>query len=403
MNIPPNAKAMYDSIAIWDRCVLNRMLRCILLQDPAMFERVHKQVGPNSSTIVRSAPLLQKKPRKRRRHAVSPCLSLSSLAVDARQVITSALFPFLDLAAHARIARTSRAMLDTAGISRPACLCIRPETWKKQISMRATTTDYDLERLSRIARPTALELRWCESISDMGIACLQSMSLTSLDLWGCGLMTDVGLSHLQHMALQRLNLHACTMLSDDGLAHLKHMPLKYLRLTGRPTFTDKGIAHLQHLSSLEELDMTDQLVTDRGLAFLKHLSLCQLDLYKCDLITDAGLAHLKDMRLRTLDLRQCFNITDNGLLHLQSMPLTTLKLSGGRITDGGLIHLKHFLLQTLDLSGCSRITDAGLLHLQHMPLQQLGLVSCVLLTRKGVLHFREKTTSAAIEIVHLLD
>jgi hypothetical protein len=336
-------RILLDAIARSDRSTLELLLHSIVM-NPDLYHAVAdaaKAVGLLRLEVEQNITSLYPA-QKRKRHKVTHGLvkhSLSVLATNATAIVSSVLFPFLGVQEHISLASTSHLMLRVGGIRPPACMCVKPETWKKQIKLDPDVTGEKLRQLCLVARPLTLIMRRC---------CM---------------ITDSDLAYLKPLALEELNLSQCTQITDAGLANLQHMPLKNLNL------------------------FSSTWITDNGLAILQHMSLTHLSLSGCKSITDAGLAHLQHMPLQELKLAYCELITDAGLANLQGMPLASLCLAGcNLITDAGVAHLQHMPLESLNLRGCALITDAGLAHLQHTPLQFLHLNFCTLITDIGVAH-----------------
>lgn len=266
--------------------------------------------------------------------AVAGDVSLMLRLLSGSSDLVSCVFNFLDLATHHSFARTSKLFMVLSGLPFPTFGKVA--TWRKHVTLRVSTTDFQLQRLCSYARLISLDLRACSNVTDGGLYNLKKLPLQHLDL-SCRNITDAGLFHLKKLPLRHLDLDNCANVTDSGLLHLKLLPLNHLSLFECRNITDRGLLHLAHLS-------------------LQHLS-----------------------------LSQCYNLTDSGLLHLQGLPLQHLELCECRnITDQGLSHLKDLPLQHLNLYCCSSVTDAGLEHLAQLPLSHLNLEECANITDRGL-------------------
>jgi hypothetical protein len=380
-------RRLLDAIARADRPILESLLDCIVT-NPELYEGVAdaaKSVGLLCPDVDQSTAFLRPC-MKRKTHQVSPVRvqpSLSVLAATAKAVVSSVLFPFLGVTEHVRLASTSRSMLSVSGIPPPACMCVKPETWKNRIKLQTDVTGEQFRRLCLVARPLALSMRWCDKIVDSDLAYLKPVALEELDL-ACSQITDAALVHLQHLPLRKLDFSHCFQIAGAGFAMLKHAPLQELNLAYCGKVTDSALVHLQHLP-LRKLNLSWTEITDHALVMLQDMPLEELCLAGCTNITTDGLYRLQPMRLTYLDLSWVASVTDAVLFHLQHMPLQFLHLEYCKsITDAGLAHLQHMPLQSLNLEYCISITDAGLAHLQDMPLQSLNLAQCVLITDGGL-------------------
>jgi hypothetical protein len=407
------------------------------LVEAAKFVQLLPTLGASSGTQTLSVS--KKKRRFDSNRATPPNKDfLTKLAVHATPVMSSTIFPFLGLAEHTRLARTSRLMLQIAGVRPPACMCIRAPTWKKEVTLKSSASDEQVRQLCSFARPITfilqncrnitdaalacmkplkqlqhLDLAYCELITnaglwnlqlmrliildmsgcilikDTGLACLQNLqlqsSLSELYLNGCVKVTDVGLAHLSGMPLKILELDGCVQITSAGLTCLADMPLQALSLCGCSLITDHGLSHLQNLGALTRLMLRKcDRITDVGIQNICQLPLKSLDLGGCFRISDVGLSYLDQLSLEQLSLSDCDQITDAGLAHLQLENLKNLYLNGCMITDATLFALQHVQLVDLDLNFCSLITDAGLVCLHDMPLTRLYLSGNELITAEGI-------------------
>ena len=116
---------------------------------------------------------------------------------------------------------------------------------------KAAITDQELAGLRALSGApafSALDLSWCEQITDAGLRQLTALGqLRDLDLSGCSQITDVGLSYLTALReLRHLDLSCCSQITDEGLGHLaalKH--LRFLTLLICEGLTDAGVAAFQ--------------------------------------------------------------------------------------------------------------------------------------------------------------
>ncbi len=113
---------------------------------------------------------------------------------------------------------------------------------------RSAVTDAELAGLRTLSGAPAfraLDLSWCEQITDAGLSNLTALNqLHDLDLSGCSQITDVGLSYLTACpGLRHLDLSCCPQITDAGLAHLAALKqLRYLTLLICEQVTDAGLA-----------------------------------------------------------------------------------------------------------------------------------------------------------------
>ncbi|HUH06647.1 MAG TPA: hypothetical protein VML96_02465 [Egibacteraceae bacterium] len=131
-------------------------------------------------------------------------------------------------------------------------------------------TDALLERISRVAHVTALDLEGSRNLTTEGLRCLARLpALRHLNLAGCG-VTDEGLAILRELpALESLVL-AWTRVTDAGAAHLGACEqLRAVDLSGTPT-GDGAIAALAGKRLLCDFRSGNQ-VTDAGLARIREL------------------------------------------------------------------------------------------------------------------------------------
>jgi serine/threonine protein kinase len=276
-----------------------------------------------------------------------------------------------------------------------------------------------IEDLRSVPGLHEISLRWCDQVSDLGLARLRGLPhLTALDLSGCQRVTEVGLEHVAVLVhLERLHLASCTQITDVGLTRLRNLAeLETVGLSGCRNVTDAGMADVGAFTQLRRLSLGRcEQVTHKGLAHLRglhrfralHLSSCPqvsvamlaevqgltrlvtLLLDSCPEVDDVGLAQLRSLeRLEVLDLGWCERITDAGLEHLRPLTcLESLHLSGCRqVTDTGLAAVSDFrFLRQLNLERCAQVTDKGLESVARLAhLQSLDLRGCHRLTDAGL-------------------
>lgn len=254
-------------------------------------------------------------------------------------------------------------------------------------------TDVSVQEVGKLKGLTALNLTYCLSITDNGLAHLKELqeSLEVLNLSDCREITNGGIMHLLALInLKSLNISRCENISDSGVKELwKLNKLQSLNLDGCK-ITDGGIDGIENAKNLEEVFLGSRQIRNGGLKHLsKLIKLQSLSLANCSEITDEGLENLKDLKqLRMLNLGGCYNITDAGIKKLEGLSdLKTLSLFGcSKITDVGLESIGKFKkLKMLSLGACHKITDVGLTHLMNLKdLESLDLRACVKITYKGL-------------------
>jgi len=285
------------------------------------------------------------------------------------------------------------------------------ELYRLQIDREAT--DEDLMRLADLAELAglrALDLSWCERVTDAALADVVKLtglrelrlsscttdaalaevaklnSLQRLDLLFCDRVTDAGLAEVTRLTgLRELNLHKCNEqftpaglaevakltglqtlilwgVTDAGLTQVAKLTgLRELVLIGyHEQVTGVGLAEVAKLNGLRKLELSG-CATDVGLAEVAKLNgLQQLTLCR---VTDAGLAEVAKLNGLQILLLNGHNqqVTEAGLAEVAKLSgLRELYLSGG-ITDGGLAEVAKLNgLQHLSLNHCKRVTDAGL-------------------------------------------
>ena len=209
------------------------------------------------------------------------------------EVLTVALFQFLGLSDHCRVAQTCHRCFILSGFAPPPKFFVNPSAWNKPVKVPSDLTSALLVKMCRFVRTPSLTM-WSSRVTDAGFFHLQELPLHTLSLQFCDI-NDIGMGNLRQLRLHTLHLHACLNITDAGWIALKNMPLQNLGIR-RCMISDVGLAHLQ------------------------QLPLQTLDLSFCKLVTDAGLVHLQQMPLQTLDLIDIENITDVGWAHLQKLP-----------------------------------------------------------------------------------
>lgn len=153
------------------------------------------------------------------------------------------------------------------------------------------------------------------SLGDDTLKLLGEMSsLVSLKLGGApSILTDVGIAALHGMSLTSLDFSECdegSGITDACLTALRGMPLQRLKLFGG--VTDVGMGHLRGLP-LTELWCFGDGITDGGLEFLREMRLTRLVCSYTNSITNAGLLFLRGMPLTKLSLLHISSITTRGL------------------------------------------------------------------------------------------
>jgi hypothetical protein len=115
----------------------------------------------------------------------------------------------------------------------------------------AAVTDQELAGLRVLAGAPAfqaLDLSWCEQITDDGLKHLTALGqVRDLDLSGCSQITDLGLSFLTALPdLHHLDLSCCSQITDLGLRHLMALEqLQSLTLLICERLTDAGVLAFQ--------------------------------------------------------------------------------------------------------------------------------------------------------------
>jgi hypothetical protein len=201
-------------------------------------------------------------------------------------------------------------------------------------------TDALLERVSRVAH------------------------ITELDLEGSKALTDDGLRHLARLPnLRRLNLSGCGRITDAGLEAFRRMPaLESISLAGTRV-TDAGIRPLGACDRLQALDLGGTATGDGpilALAGKPHFR----EFRSGHGVTDAGIARLHD-----LPVFKTWHGFDPELWLTQFVPEASFLMLRGPFTDRGLAHLAGLdglFGLNVDSSQLS-ITGAGLAPLVDLP------------------------------------
>ena len=321
-----------------------------------------------------------------------------------------------------------------------------------EIDLRGSwVTDLELTRLAAASGVRELDLSRTH-ISDVALQTIARLpELRSLNLRFCEHITEAGVAHLRNARnLERLDLRGASV-SDSGMAFLAQIPtLRWLdigitQITG-PSFeaiealerletlsiggnrvSELGLGYLQALPRLRALDLSGSQITDSGvwgvtvtdvnldviaaLTGLERLNLAASDSdYIANIgdgvprlrnrieITDLGAAKLTALtRLHALDLSRS-DVTVKGLLDLASLPaLETLRLAYASALDDDAVPawLKMKRLRSLDLTGV-RLTDGGLARLAEHP----GLESLIVLDSKvtghGAAEFRRRNPACKL-------
>jgi Leucine-rich repeat (LRR) protein len=191
---------------------------------------------------------------------------------------------------------------------------------------------------------------------------LQHIRLAHTKIDDAGLKALPGLS-----SLRALDLSYCEKITDAGMQYLgRHKGLETLDLT-RARVTD--IQPLAQLTKLRALNLTESNITDAGLKGVTGMSALEnLRLWNTK-ITDMGGRELRQVRtLRTLDL-SFTQVTDEGLKDLAALEqLEELKLQGSRVSDGGVAELKPLKdLRCLTLGSSSDFKGTRLAALNDLP------------------------------------
>ena len=294
--------------------------------------------------------------------------------------------------------------------------------------LKATkVTDGWLAHLKVMTNLTGLTLSGCETVTNVGIAQLTSLSnMETLELRATGVTGDVlvNLKKLPRLRILLLsdcdftpealeNLAGLTQLTelelsgaginDAKLAHFKGMPnLKHLDLSRNVGLTGAGLTQLKDLPALRELNLFDTGLTDAGLGSLKDLpKLTQLILGGPAMtVTDAGFANLAGLLdLTSLGVRGLKGLKGEGLKHLKDLhKLTRLDLRYTFVTDDGLVGIKD-LLQLKELILPHNTTDAGFVHLAGLvQLQKLDVVELDGFTGAGLKHLEKLTGLTELEL-----
>lgn len=272
-------------------------------------------------------------------------------------------------------------------------------------------TDAAIDHLACLGELTRLDLSGCGQVTDAGLAALAALrDLSRLRLEGCHQVTDAGVDQLVSAAprLEALDLAWCQRLTDHAVERLQRLPaLSRLSVVGCTRLTDGALERLGRMEGLSALGLGPAptiRITDAGLGHLAGLArLTQLELESCEGITDRGLEHLARLEeLTALNLGGCSLLSDRGLELLSSHPrLARLRLwRCEQVTDVGLGHLARVrTLVDLDLSWCAEVTDSGLERLHALPaLTRVNLQGCDRTTVAGRAALDDALRGCAVEV-----
>ena len=161
-----------------------------------------------------------------------------------------------------------------------------------------------------------LDVSYCQSLSDFGVACIASMPHpSSLSLSHSPLLTDHSLYMLQLLPfLSSLSLTQLPLVTSQSLSSLSSfLSLSHLSLSALPQLTDHSLLLLSSLPFLRHLSLSlSHSLTDLSLVSLSTSgSLSWLSLLSVVAVTARGLFALGRCRgLRRLEVRGCKGVTD---------------------------------------------------------------------------------------------
>lgn len=144
-----------------------------------------------------------------------------------------------------------------------------PEEVRELYLSRTNITDRGLALMPRFVNLETLNLRFCDGITDAGIARLAELgNLRRLYLDGTEI-TDAGIAHLAELRELRYLSLSYTQVTDAGIAHL--VGLKQLRSLAldHTRITDESIDHLSKLERIETIGLCDARLTYAGVKRLK--------------------------------------------------------------------------------------------------------------------------------------
>lgn len=179
-----------------------------------------------------------------------------------------------------------------------------------------------------------LGLQDCPGLTDESLKYIAEGLLTvnSINLSFCA-VTDSGLKHLAKMPnLKELDLRACDSISDIGMSYLVEGPSACTVTCLDVSFCDKiGDQALHHLSQglfhMHSLSLNHCQITDDGVMRIAKnlLDLETLNIGQCDKVTDKGLQTLAEYlhNLQTIDLYGCTQLSKAGLDAIMKLPKLT--------------------------------------------------------------------------------
>lgn len=151
----------------------------------------------------------------------------ASLCDYASDIVHNVIFPFLNLADHFRLARTSRSFLKASGA--PSFRMRNVSPWRKLVQLTGTHANENLNRLCVYASLTKLKIHTPE---ELHLQPLLGHPLHHLDLSNQQL-TCTNWMHIRSMtSLRHLNLCECEV-TDDDLGYLQHLSLSRLGYNAR--------------------------------------------------------------------------------------------------------------------------------------------------------------------------
>jgi hypothetical protein len=194
------------------------------------------------------------------------------------------------------------------------------------IRLKASTTDQDLVKLSKLPGWACVQLVWGDSnggkITEASVAVVTALP-----------------------GIEAVSLHGREFTDKTAERLSQVSTLRNVRLA-QTKVTDKGLAQLVKVWALEELELSDADVSDKGLEALKGMTeLTELRLNSAR-VSDAGLAHLSGLPLRSLWLDRT-EVSDKGLEHLKKIrSLEVVSLNGTKVSAEGREALRKALPKT---------------------------------------------------------
>jgi hypothetical protein len=256
---------------------------------------------------------------------------------------------------------------------------------------RTHITDAGLETVAKLPNLVSLDLRFCEHITEAGVAHLKdSATLQRLDLRGTA-VSDSGIAFLAQVGTLRALDIGSTQITEPALEALEALENLEELAVGGNRVGDLGLSYLHALPKLRRLDLSGSQVTDSGVwgvtvtdgnldAIALLIGLEELNLAASDAeyvssigdgvprvrnrieITDLGAGKLTALtRLRSLDLSRSA-VTAKGLEALAKLPaleVLTLSHATGLGDEAVPALLAMKTLRTLDLTGVA-LSDAAL-------------------------------------------